>query len=689
MINEVQTAEALLHSLHERNLVMEKALQEAMELQQGYQELLAALKANPPYIESQVKALEVEYELSEKQFQDLCTQRAKLQEEKKRLEGTKKQQLIERINYFRSARGEIQSKKKQVQKELRHLRETLGIRKARAKKIEQRNARKARKGEEENASGRKQNSDYDSDDSDDSKGSNEGEIPLNQQVISFLNAIVRKTNFNEPIIHESDQTLEDVKKRAAENEAYLNSRRSIAPTNSAATANNAQSSGTPASTASNHNSTQKAGSPIHHTHAHNGSSTPSNGKRKTKAATNEVRHSNPLAPSALSTASPSALHGTVAPSYNQRAQHPEESFGSPSSVLTSNSVALVAHSKGYVSQKTVLVNRRGRKHSQEQISFLKSLYPHANSDEKNLMQQLRQAFTMLFEKTEFTSIDAFLERYQQDQQLLENLRAQQGVVDARLAQLKQEHGKLTEEWNDITFSSEEMKAKQLVVQQSKEDSSNSSVPAGSGEEGNHATAPDVADNSNNNVANAFEDYGRFLDNQLFAKEVQLHHAQRIFDHNVHLMSEIRNAVDHIMSQLTMNSRLLAGLSRNKPPPLQTDRDIAGCVSWCEDMIIALNEALTMDTANRPNAGGANEDSKSIAERQMELAGLVHDMAYGKRRKRGNGGTPASKKEIGGLSKVLISSNDSFVTSPRNVLVREWHYHSTIIVYSGLLSMFIR
>jgi hypothetical protein len=83
-----------------------------------------------------------------------------------------------------------------------------------------------------------------------------------------------------------------------------------------------------------------------------------------------------------------------------------------------------------------LVNRRGRKHSQEQLSFLKSLYPNmaaAAADDKHLMQQMRQAFALLFEKTEFTSIDAFLERYQQDQPMLENLRAQPSLVDARLA----------------------------------------------------------------------------------------------------------------------------------------------------------------------------------------------------------------------------------------------------------------
>jgi hypothetical protein len=125
MLNEVQSAEALLLSLHERNVIMEQSLQEALQLQQGYQELIAALKANPPYVESQVKALEVEVEveLSEKQFHDLCQHRAKLQDDVRRLEGVTKQQLIERIHYFRNARTEIQVEKKQVNRELRHLRE--------------------------------------------------------------------------------------------------------------------------------------------------------------------------------------------------------------------------------------------------------------------------------------------------------------------------------------------------------------------------------------------------------------------------------------------------------------------------------------------------------------------------------------------------------------------------------------
>jgi hypothetical protein len=692
MINEVQSAEILLHSLHERNVVMEKSLQEALELQQGYVELIATLKANPPYVESQVKALEVENELADKQFQDLCQHRAKLQEDVKRLEGNRKQQLIERINYFRNARTEIAVKKKQVNRELRHLRETLGLRKARAKKLERRNARKAKNksGKGKDNDGRppskRRESDYSSDDSDDSKGSNE-DIPLNPQVIHFINALVRKSNYNEPIIMEGDSTIDDIKRRAAENEAQWAARRGL---NSTSLVTNSTVSSSPPPTAPVH-SPNSPHSSHEHSHGHNAN------KRKTNvllanvearmAASNaqqlhqQQHHQNPSAASAH--ASTNSHPVMVNTNINNRAGN--------TSIISPNSVALMAHSKGYVSQKTVLVNRRGRKHSQEQLSFLRSLYPTISGDEKNLMQQLRQAFALLFEKTEFTSIDTFLERYQQDQQMLENLRAQQSLADARLAQLKQEHTALMDDWNDITFSSSDANShsnnlndsahasdeKQISegddeVQESKNKNSSSSTHANDGatKDGNPLTNSSKKAKTNK-IQSQFEDYGRFLDNQLFAKEVQLHHVQRIYDHDVHLMSEIRNAVGHIMSQLTTNNKLLAGLSRHQAPNLRSDTDLLQCVSWCEDMIIALNEALTMDAANRPNAGGNPEDTKSIAERQMELAGLVHDMHYGKRRNqkyRNSNSAGENKKELGGLSKVLIASNDSFVTSPRNVLV---------------------
>jgi hypothetical protein len=77
------------------------------------------LKNNPPYIESHVKALEIEVQLAEKQFQELCEHRNKLYHETEMANQFKREQLLERIEYFQHARYEVALKKKQILRQTR------------------------------------------------------------------------------------------------------------------------------------------------------------------------------------------------------------------------------------------------------------------------------------------------------------------------------------------------------------------------------------------------------------------------------------------------------------------------------------------------------------------------------------------------------------------------------------------
>ena len=89
--------EVLLRHLNDRNVAMEKDMEEARKLEDGYNELLKVLKNNPPYIESHVKALEIEVELANKQFHDMCEYRNKLYHETDQSDRYKREQQIERI----------------------------------------------------------------------------------------------------------------------------------------------------------------------------------------------------------------------------------------------------------------------------------------------------------------------------------------------------------------------------------------------------------------------------------------------------------------------------------------------------------------------------------------------------------------------------------------------------------------
>lgn len=615
LINEVTNGEALIKSLHERNIAMEMSLREAKVLQEGYLELMKALKLNPPYNEPHVQALEVEVDLARRQFDDLCQHRQRLYSEGEKLDNVRKQQLTERINYFKVAREEIGAKKKQVQREIKHLKVAMGD-----KKRDAHGKHRHRRHRHSGDGGDRMHSDrsaYSSDDSDSSKESLK-DMTLTKPVIHFINALVRKVTYNEPIIKDTDKSLDDVKKRAAASSELAN-----APAEPAAPAAQQQQQAMPAAVTSN-------------------VMTSINNLMKRKARATEVVHR-------------SAPH----PQHPQQQGHGGGGGGgrgagagsdSDSVSLQSQAVrqqhAAVTVASSAASSSSYLQRRRL---SQDEVNQLKdsikslvhSSGTAANpSKPDNFKAQLQKALALMLQRTESNSFDDFLERFLQGQSLLETLRSQQVLVDSRLSQLRAEHAELYAVWSDISFLADE-----------------SSTPAVVQGAGSPAPVMDTPAD-------------RYLDNQLFAKEVRLHHFQRMFDKTVHVVSEVRTAIAHIMGLLTINSKLLAALPRTPAPQLTNDSDMAACLSWCEDRIIALNEALTMD-ANRPNAASNEEKSKPLAQRQADLAEDINKMLHEKKSRRGGGGLyKAQRKAHGAMSKVLIISSDSngFVSSPRAVVV---------------------
>lgn len=521
MINEVQSGEALITSLHERNVIMEKSYDEAKVLEDGYLSLIKGLKLNPPYVESHVKSLEVEVALAEKQFDELCNHRAKLYHEGERIDKIKKQQLSERIQYFKNARSEISLKKKQVLKELKHLKETLGGRRHAGRHTSRREKEKREKSSPKHSDS--------SDDSDGSKRSNE-DISLTKPVIHFINAIVRKITYNDTIIKETDTTVDDVKKRAPK----INTR---------------------------------------------GDDGEKKNKSKSKNKNKTVPAEADQTPSAA-VSSPQRSATIARPNLNASQQsNPSPTVGSKKR-LTPDQISALRNS-------------------------LKSCMPDVSaadiaSGKVDMKSQLQTVVQTLFERTESNSLEEFIDRYLQGQSLLENLRSQQGLLDSRLAQLRLEHAELYSVWGEISFLADDQT--------------------------NQA-------NTNDNGSGSLDDddqADRYLDNQLFTKEVRMHHFQRLYDSSIHTISEVRTSVGHIMNLLVVNTKLLSGLPRSNPPKLNCDADIATALNWCEDRIIALNEALTMD-ANRTNTN-ANEDSKPLAQRQTELAALIHGMVADKKKR---------------------------------------------------------
>jgi len=216
MISDVCQSEELLRTLHERNKVVETETEEASLVEEGLIELITVLRNNPPYIESHVQALECEVELAERQFEEMCLHRHRLYHPDELLDGeVAKAKALEKIAYLQNARSEVARKKKEVLKELRTLRVTF-------KNIDRYSKRQtvmmggAVKMSDIPIDGTSPLASDDDDNGSDDSGSTseqQKELNISKPVKLFLNALLRKTNFNEETVLSIDGKLSDVKKR--------------------------------------------------------------------------------------------------------------------------------------------------------------------------------------------------------------------------------------------------------------------------------------------------------------------------------------------------------------------------------------------------------------------------------------------------------------------------------------------
>ena len=303
--------------------------------------------------------------------------------------------------------------------------------------------------------------------------------------------------------------------------------------------------------------------------------------------------------------------------------------------------------------------------------------------------QVSKIVRLVLHRTESSSVEEFLSRYEEGQQLAATLSGQQVKLDSRLTQLRGEHAELLAQLSDMSFlvadrqktavvgdatsgsggggglkdaraaSADGMEDLPSVVggsgskkkRKGEDDDESLSVGGGLGESGKKikaesagrpgssesaggaAAAADGEDGSGSEegdeagAAAAGDDFAntdRYLDNKLFNAEVRMNQFMRLFERAIITISEVRTAVGHLVNLLSINDKLLVALPRSAPPAISSNEDIQASLTWFEDRIMQLSEALTMD-ANRPTGGAVTDDSKPLSERQIDLAMLIHDM----------------------------------------------------------------
>jgi len=166
---------------------------------------------------------------------------------------------------------------------------------------------------------------------------------------------------------------------------------------------------------------------------------------------------------------------------------------------------------------------------------------------------------------------------------------QQGLVDSRLSQLQAEHTELFQEFSDLEFNAAE-KQNSAINAAATTTTTTTTTSTTTATASNGVTPSSDVPNNNNNINNSNSSSSsgevnaamtdRYLDNQLFAKEVRKNYFLRAKDRAELQVSNVRSAIGSLIYLLTINNKLLHALPKSTPPPLVTDSDI--CKHQCDD-----------------------------------------------------------------------------------------------------------
>lgn len=250
---------------------------------------------------------------------------------------------------------------------------------------------------------------------------------------------------------------------------------------------------------------------------------------------------------------------------------------------------------------------------------------HSEAEAKRKLEYLQ-------EKTHSSSPEEFIEKFTSNIQLTESLKTHQNVCDSKIAQLRQEHTDLYE-----SFGS--------TVQQ-EVDPGDADTGTGTGTGAGAACSQ------------------KELDDKLFKTEMKLNSNSRKAEKSILLINEIRTGVQHLVSLLVSNAKILTNLPKSPLPILASDEDVAPVLSWCEERVLAIQEALILDTSS---AHPAVYDNNKLHERQIQLSNLIHQMTVkvnNKSRKKKR----FHEKRDGGISQGIISSHAEDNITPRAVMV---------------------
>ena len=242
----------------------------------------------------------------------------------------------------------------------------------------------------------------------------------------------------------------------------------------------------------------------------------------------------------------------------------------------------------------------------------------------------KMVYENLLLRTESSTTEELIQRFMNSQKLGDSLRGHQNLAESRVAQLRLENSELLKTWSEIQY------AMGLRIKEGNKVESN-------------------------------EKDSRNLEQNLEKVGLAMVHKARLAIKSNNLINDAKAGVQHIVKHLDSNNKLLKNIPSSTAPTLVSDDDIVRALAWCEERVIAVNEALVLD-ASKP---AGTDDSKPLPQRQIELAQLIQGMIKGNQHNCSKQQRHAHLdiKRRGGISEEIVKSDSSLTEiTPRVVMV---------------------
>lgn len=258
---------------------------------------------------------------------------------------------------------------------------------------------------------------------------------------------------------------------------------------------------------------------------------------------------------------------------------------------------------------------------------LSAITSSTDMDHHAKQMRSKMMYDQLLSKTGSKNSSELIDRFLSSKRLGESLRGHQNLAESRVAQLRTENSELLSTVSEIQY------------------------------------AMGVVSKGGTSAKDAERD-SRNLEQSLERVNFKMVQEQRNSIKSAIIINDIKAGVEHIVKILESNANLLKNIPTSAAPKIVSDDDISRALAWCEERVIAVNEALVLD-ASKP---AGIDDTVSLPTRQIELARLVQGMIKSNSPPKEPKIHKREGKRLGAISEDIVKMDSLVDITPRAVLV---------------------